>query len=231
MGGALPFGRRLFCIPLMNSPFERYRHIVIEGPIGVGKTSLARKLAERFSARTVFEEPEGNPFLDRFYRDSRRFALPTQLFFLFQRAQRLRELAQRDLFSEAAVGDFLLEKDPLFARLTLDDDELALYQTIYASLQPQSPTPDLVIYLQAQPETLLARIGRRGIAMEAGITDAYLRALIDQYSRFFHHYESAPLLIVNTERLNPLDREDDFEMLLRQLGELRGRRSFFSVGQ
>ena len=153
------------------------------------------------------------------------------MFFLFQRAQRLRELAQRDLFSEAAVGDFLLEKDPLFARLTLDDDELALYQTIYASLQPQSPTPDLVIYLQAQPETLLARIGRRGIAMEAGITDAYLRALIDQYSRFFHHYESAPLLIVNTERLNPLDREDDFEMLLRQLGELRGRRSFFSVGQ
>ncbi len=213
------------------SPFERYRHIVIEGPIGAGKTSLARKLAERFGAELVLEEPGENPFLERFYRDSRRYALPTQLFFLFQRATRLRELSQRDLFSQAVAGDFLLDKDPLFARLTLDDDELALYQQILASLQPHAPTPDLVICLQAQPETLIERIRKRGIDMESGISEHYLRALVDHYSRYFHDYDAAPILIVNTERLNPVDSEDDFQMLLRQLADLRGRRSFFSVGQ
>lgn len=213
------------------SPFERYRHIVIEGPIGAGKTSLARKLAERFGAELVLEEPDENPFLERFYRDSRRYALPTQLFFLFQRATRLRELSQRDLFAQAVAGDFLLDKDPLFARLTLDDDELALYQQILASLQPHAPTPDLVICLQAQPETLIERIRKRGIDMESGISEHYLRALVDQYSRYFHDYDAAPILIVNTERLNPVDSEDDFQMLLRQLADLRGRRSFFSVGQ
>lgn len=213
------------------SPFERYRHIVIEGPIGVGKTSLARRLAERYGAQTVLEEPAGNPFLERFYRDSRRFALPTQLFFLFQRVAQLRDLSQRDLFTQAVVGDFLLDKDPLFARLTLDDDELRLYQQILASVQPQAPTPDLVICLQAQPDTLIERIRRRGIDMEASISETYLRALIDLYSRYFHDYDEAPLLIVNTERLNPVDSEDDFQTLIRHLAELRGRRSFFSVGQ
>ena len=159
------------------SPFERFRHIVVEGPIGVGKTSLALRLAEHFGARPVLEEPQANPFLERFYRDGARYALPAQLFFLFQRVAQLRELAQRDLFSEAVVGDFLLDKDPLFARLTLDDDELALYQQIFATLQPQAPVPDLVIYLQAQPEQLVARVRQRGIAMEADISETYLREL------------------------------------------------------
>jgi deoxyadenosine/deoxycytidine kinase len=212
------------------SPFERYRHIVIEGPIGAGKTSLARKLAARFGTDLVLEQPQDNPFLERFYKDSRRHALPTQLFFLFQRIAQLRELSQRDLFSTTVTGDFLLDKDPLFARLTLDDDEYRLYQQIYASLQPQAPIPDLVIYLQAAPDTLLERIRRRGVPMETQIGETYLRALIEQYSRYFHDYEAAPILIVNTERLNPIDDDDDFATLLRQLADMRGRRRFFSVG-
>jgi deoxyadenosine/deoxycytidine kinase len=212
----------------LSSPFERYRHIVVEGPIGVGKTTLARKLADRFGAETVLEDPSGNPFLERFYREGQRYALPTQLFFLFQRATQQRDLGQRDLFNQAIAGDFLLDKDPLFARLTLDDDELALYQQIFDSLRPQAPTPDLVIYLQAQPDTLVERVRTRGIAMEADISETYLRALVESYSRFFYHYEAAPLMIVNTERLNPIDREDDFAMLVRQITELRGRRSFFN---
>lgn len=212
------------------SPFERYRHIVIEGPIGVGKTSLATKLAKRFSAELVLEEPEENPFLQKFYRDGQRYALPAQLFFLFQRVNQLRDIAQRDLFNQAIIGDFLLEKDPLFARLTLDDDELGLYQTLYDNLRPQAPTPDLVIYLQAPADTLIERVHRRGNAMESGITAGYLRALADAYSRFFYNFENAPLMIVNTEHLNPIDDEQDFETLMRQLADLKGRRIFFNQG-
>lgn len=214
---------------LPASPFERFRHIVVEGPIGVGKTSLARKLAERFAAQPVFEEPEGNPFLERFYSDARRYALPTQLFFLFQRVNQLRDLSQRDLFSQAAVGDFLLDKDPLFARLTLDDDELTLYQQIFDSLRPQAPIPDLVIYLQAQPDTLIERVRRRGVPMESNISESYLRELTETYSRFFYHYEASPLMIINTEHLNPIERDEDFAMLVRQITDLRGRRSFFNL--
>lgn len=212
------------------SPFEKYRHIVIEGPIGVGKTSLAGRLADRFDARAVLEDPAANPFLERFYRDARRYALPTQLCFLFQRIDQLRELAQQELFSQAVVGDFLLDKDPLFARLTLADDELALYRQIFDSVRPQAPVPDLVIYLQARPDTLVERVRRRGAAGEASIPESYLRELADSYSRFFHRYDAAPLLIINTEHLNPIDQDEDFELLLQQLAGLRGRRAFFSVG-
>ena len=216
--------------PPPPSPFERFRHIVVEGPIGAGKTSLAHRLVDTYGARAVLEDATANPFLERYYREGRRHALPTQLLFLFQRIEQLRELAQRDLFSEAVVGDFLLEKDPLFARQTLDDDELRLYRTIYENLSPQAPRPDLVIYLQASPDTLVARVRRRGLPMESGITDAYLRELADAYSRFFHNYDDAPLLIVNTERLNPAESDEDFAMLVRRLLEMRGRRSFFNLG-
>ena len=208
--------------------FERFRHVVIEGPIGVGKTSLARKLAARFKLDLLLEEPQANPFLERFYRDSARYALPTQLFFLFQRVNQLRDLAQRDLFSQTAISDFLFEKDPLFARLTLGDDELTLYQQIYDNLQPQTPTPDLVIYLQANTDTLVERVKRRGNPIESPMSEEYLRALSDAYSQFFHFYDAAPLLIINNEQLNPIDSDADFELLIKQIHGMKGRREFFN---
>jgi deoxyguanosine kinase len=208
---------------------DKYRHVVVEGPIGAGKTSLARRLAEHASAHALLEQPEENPFLARFYRDSARYALPTQMFFLFQRVQQLAELKQLDMFQSAIVSDFLLEKDRLFARLTLADDELRLYEQVHAQLKPGTAAPDLVIYLQARPETLVERVGRRGNPIEAGISENYLRALVDSYARFFHEYDEAPVLIVNTEHLNPVDRDDDFELLLDRIGKLRGRREYFNL--
>lgn len=205
------------------------RHVVIEGPIGVGKTSLARRLAARIDARLVLEQPQDNPFLERFYRDSARYALPTQMFFLFQRAQQMRDLAQQDLFAQRTVADFLLDKDRLFARLTLAPDELRLYEQMLAHLAPQAPAPDLVIYLQASADTLVERVGRRALAAEAGISEAYLHALTEAYVRFFHDYDAAPLLIVNTEHLNPIDRDADFDLLLSRIEKMRGRREHFNL--
>ena len=205
-------------------------YIVVEGPIGAGKTSLARELAMRLSADTLLELPEENPFLARFYRDRARYALQTQLFFLFQRVQQLRDLQQLDLFHGLVVGDFLLDKDALFARLTLADDELKLYDQIHAQLAPQATAPDLVIYLQAAPETLADRVSRRGHAAESGITTAYLRALSDSYTRFFHQYDAAPVLVVDTEHLNPIDRDDDFKLLTERIERMRGRREQFNLG-
>lgn len=207
----------------------KYRYVVIEGPIGAGKTSLARRIAQRFGAHTLLEQPEANPFLERFYRDRARFALPTQLFFLFQRVQQLGDLRQQDLFRTVVVADFLLEKDPLFARLTLADDELKLYEQLLAQLRPQAPNPDLVIYLQAPVDRLIERVTRRGNPIEAGITESYLQSLAESYARFFHQYEAAPVLIVNTEHLNPIERDADFELLLGRIERMRGRREYFNL--
>jgi deoxyguanosine kinase len=203
---------------------------VVEGPIGAGKTSLARRLAARLGGDLILEEPAENPFLPRFYQDMPRYALPTQLFFLFQRARMLEPLAQPDMFGRAVIGDFLLDKDPLFARITLSGDELALYQKIYEALRPQAPIPDLVIYLQAQPATLVERVRRRAAGFERGISDEYLTVLAETYARFFYHYTAAPLLIVNSENLNFVDRERDFELLVGRVLAMKSRREFFSLG-
>lgn len=209
---------------------DRYRYIVVEGPIGAGKTSLTYKLAERLDADTLLENAADNPFLPRFYQEPKRYALPTQLHFLFDRTRQLRDLAQGDLFRAGTVSDFLIDKDMLFARLNLDDDEFELYQKVYADLAPQAPTPDLVIYLQAPIDALRERVHRRGVEFERGMDADYLQRLANSYSEFFHRYEAAPLLIVNTSNLNFAQSEDDFELLLERVDKMRGPREFFNRG-
>jgi deoxyadenosine/deoxycytidine kinase len=209
---------------------NRLRYIAVEGPIGAGKTSLARRLAERLGADLLLEEPGENPFLGRFYQDMARYALPTQLFFLFQRARQTEPLAQPDMFGRPVVADFLIDKDPLFARITLSEDELALYQRIYEAIRPRAPAPDLVVYLQAGPATLIERVRRRAAGYERGIGAEYLALLADSYTRFFHHYSAAPVLIVNSEGLNFVAREADLELLLERVRGMKSRREFFSLG-
>ncbi|HET7199243.1 MAG TPA: deoxynucleoside kinase [Burkholderiales bacterium] len=213
---------------MANEPTHKF--IVVEGPIGVGKTSLAKRLAERLKSGLLLERPEQNPFLPRFYQDMARFALPTQLFFLFQRIAQLRELAQMDLFSRVTVCDFLLEKDPLFARLTLQGDELHLYQQIFDALKPQAPRPDLIVYLQAQPETLYERVRRRGVEFERPITAEYLALLADSYNRFFYHFSGSSVLIVNSEKLDFVRADRDLGLLVERVGAMRGKREFFNWG-
>lgn len=209
---------------------DRYRYVVIEGPIGAGKTSLARVLSERTGGAVVLEDPAANPFLPGFYQDRARYALPAQLYFLFQRAHHARVLAQPDLFAGLTVADFMLEKDALFARLNLNDDELALYRQVYEQVRPQTPAPDLVIYLQASAENLIERVRRRAVAYERNIPDEYLVRLAEAYARFFYQYEAAPLLIVNSDNLNFVDQPGDLDLLLRCINAMRGPREFFSLG-
>ncbi|HET7546593.1 MAG TPA: deoxynucleoside kinase [Usitatibacter sp.] len=206
----------------------KHRYIVVEGPIGAGKTSLAVRLAERMNAATLLEDPKANPFLAQFYRDMRRYALPTQLFFLFQRVAQLEAVKQPDLFGKPTVADFTLAKDPLFARLTLDDAEYQLYDKIHAHVKPQVPPPDLVIYLQASVDTLVSRVKRRGVPSEASIDEAYLRRLSEAYTSYFHHYEDSPLLIVNSERLNFVEVPEHLELLIARIEGMRGGREFFN---
>jgi deoxyguanosine kinase len=204
------------------------RFIVVEGPIGVGKTSLARRLAATFASDLLLEGAADNPFLQRFYRNRRAVALQTQLFFLLQRAQQMQELRQTDMFEPVRVADFLMAKDQLFARLTLDSEEYKLYDQVYAHLAVDVPTPDLVIYLQAPVDVLVRRIAKRGIAHERGMETAYLKALCEAYAQYFHFYDEAPLLIVNAAEINLVEGEADYASLLERIGQVSSGRHYFN---
>lgn len=207
---------------------ERPGYIVIEGPIGVGKTSLARRLADSFESDLLLEGADENPFLERFYQDPRSGALPAQLFFLFQRARQIESMRQADMFQPVRVADFLIEKDRLFAELTLDAEELKLYEQVYEHVTMDAPVPELVIYLQAPEDVLLKRIARRGIRYERKIDAEYLRNLSEAYSRMFLNYDAAPLLIVNAAHINLVDNDRDYEALLEQIHETRTGRHYFN---
>ena len=214
--------------PQSSPPPPTHRFIVLEGPIGVGKTTLATKLAGTLGAELVLERADSNPFLERFYRNPRAGALAAQLYFLFQRTQQLAGLQQHDLFAPMRVADYLIDKDRLFARTTLDDEEYRLYEQVYAKLAIDAPQPDLVVYLQAPVDVLLARIARRGMRYEQFIDRAYLERLNDAYARFFHEFEAAPLLIVNAAAIDPIGSEADFEELALAIGRMRRGRRYFN---
>jgi deoxyguanosine kinase len=212
----------------MVNPFEKYPYIVIEGPIGSGKSTLARLLADKYGAQILSEKAEVNPFLPRFYQDAQRYALPTQLFFLFQRSGQIGDLHQRDMFNKPTVADFFLEKDPIFARLNLDDEEYALYHQIYTHLQLKSSKPDLVIYLQTPVDELIERIEERNIAYEQDIPREYLERLSEAYSDFFHNYDASRILIVNNEKLNVIKDESALNLLIERIGQIKSSREYFN---
>lgn len=211
------------------SGLQRFRHIAIEGPIGVGKSTLARKLAAHLGADLLLEQPQDNPFLDRFYQDMPGYAFQTQLAFLFQRVKQAQAAAQPGMFANAVVSDFLFEKDAIFARLNLSDDEFRLYAQMYAQVAPQVRAPDLIVWLQASPATLLRRIQRRGIPMEQAISPDYLQRLCAAYVDFFNGHDGAPVFALGTEHFDPVDGDADFAVLLERLAQFRGRREFFSL--
>ncbi len=201
-------------------------YIAIEGPIGVGKTTLAKRLAESFGYPLLLEPSTENPFLDRFYREGRRHALPTQLFFLLHRAQQVAQV-RNDLLGSVLVADFLIEKDRLFAQLNLDENELELYDRIHEALDLKPPSPDLVVYLQAPVSVLLRRIRRRGIGFEQQMDANYLTALCAAYTEFFHYYDEAPLLIVNAANVD-FGNDQHFDSLVERLTEMEGTRQYFN---
>ena len=210
------------------SIFKKFPYIVVEGPIGCGKTTLAKMLADQFPVDYLSEKAESNPFLPRFYQDARRYALPTQLFFLFQRANQIKDLNQRDMFAKPIVADFFLEKDPIFARLNLDDEEYALYHQIYQHLHLNAPKPDLVIYLQTPLDALVERIEERNVGYEQDMPREYLERLSDAYSAYFHNYDTSPVLIVNNEKLNILKNPSALKLLINRIGQIKGQREFYN---
>jgi len=210
---------------------EKPRHIAVEGPIGVGKTSLVDMLAERLGARAIFERAEENPFLEGFYRERQRYAFQTQLFFLVSRFRQQRELMQQDLFSRSTVCDYMFAKDRIFAYLNLDDDELRLYDQVYELFAAQVNKPDLVLYLVADVEVLLERIRKRAHHFEKPLTREYLEQLTAAYSKFFFAYDESPLLVVNTSDIDFVHNRDDFEALVHQvLAHKRGTKQFIPLG-
>ena len=210
----------------MNNSYPDY--LVVEGPIGVGKTTLAKRLAATFQTDLMLEMQDENPFLPRFYTNQKSVALPTQLYFLFQRVRQIETLRQKDMFKPVQVADFLIEKDKLFAQITLDDDELDLYQQVYARLTLDAPVPDLVIYLQAPVEVLMQRIIERGHEYERLIEKSYLQRVADAYVDFFYHYSTAPLLIVNTIDFDLVGGVRDYNLLLEQIQHLKSGRHYFN---
>ena len=204
------------------------RFIAVEGPIGVGKTTLTKRFAESLNCKTLLEQPEENPFLERFYQDQRAGALPAQLYFLFQRARKIQEIRQSDMFQQVQVADFLMEKDQLFAQITLDSEELKLYQTVYKQLTIDLPKPDLVVYLQAPTDTLLSRVKNRGIDYEQSINSEYLRRLNEAYTDFFYYYDNAPLLIVNAAEIDLANNEQDYQGLLDYMLNVGSGRHYYN---
>jgi deoxyadenosine/deoxycytidine kinase len=198
-----------------------FRYVVIEGPIGVGKSSLTRLLAKEFNARAFLEKPEENPFLGRFYQERRKYAFQTQLFFLLQRFQQQKEIAQFDLFNQVTLCDYLFAKDRIFASLNLDDNELSLYEQVYNLLSGQIPVPDLIIFLQANPEVLLHRIKARSHSYEKDIDLEYLKTLTEAYNYFFFHYTQSPLLIVDTSEIDFVKRKEDLDQLIREIKQMK----------
>ena len=205
-----------------------HKYIVVEGPIGVGKTHLVKRLAESFSATTILEEPEHNPFLEKFYLYPKQSALPTQLSFLMQRVKLGEEVQQEDLFNDLQIADFMVEKDRIFAQITLDDDELALYNMVYDNLTMQHRKPDLVIYLQAPLSVLKSRVTQRAIDYEQHIEGAYLQRLSDSYADFFHYYDGGALLIVNAEQIDLVNNEADYQNLLEQIASTKSGRQYYN---
>jgi deoxyguanosine kinase len=212
----------------MSNEVSSHRFIVIEGPIGVGKTSLACRVGSSLAADLVLEQAMQNPFLERFYRNPRAGAFPAQLYFLFQRAQQLAALKQQDLFATIRVADYLLEKDRLFARVTLDEAEYALYEEVSKKLDIQAPKPDLVVYLQAPVDVLMERIAKRGIGFEQHIEREYLERLNEAYARYFHEYDAAPLLIVNASNIDPINNQSDYDELFAAITRMKRGRLYYN---